>query len=86
MALRRRLDRLALASVSRERRLIVLEIDAIRRGDAELVDRTLAEAGLAPRPADLVVKVLRFGPPSGDPPCAVVRVGPLAPAAGGDVR
>ena len=42
--------------------------------------------GLAPRPTDLIVKVLRFGPPSGEPPCILVRVGPLAAAAGGGVR
>ena len=71
LGLRRRLDRLARDSASRERRLVVLEVDATGRGDAALVDRTLAEAGLAPRPEDLVVKLLRFGPPSGAPPCTL---------------
>jgi hypothetical protein len=84
--LHRRLDRLAHARARREARLIVLEVDADRRGDAALVDRTLAEAGLAPRPEDLVVKLLRFGPPSGAPPCTLVRVSPLEDGGAGGVR
>ena len=83
LGLRRRLDRLALAGAARERRLVVLEVEADRRGDAALVDRTLAEAGVEHRPEDLIIKLLRFGPPAGAPPCAVVRVSPLGDAAGG---
>jgi hypothetical protein len=83
LGLRRRLDRLALASASRERRLVVLALAADRRDDAALVDRALAEAGVEPRPKDLVVKVLRFGPPSGEPPCTLVRVSPLEGTTGG---
>jgi hypothetical protein len=86
-SLRRRLDRLAQVHARLEGRLIVLEADADRRADdAAAVTCALAEAGVEPRAEDLVVKLLRFGPPSGEPPGAVVRVGPLAPAAGGDVR
>ena len=84
--LHRRLDRLALASASRERRLLVLEVAADRRDDAALVDRALAAAGVAPRPTDLVIKLLRFGPPSCAPACAVVRVGPLGQVAQGGAR
>jgi hypothetical protein len=84
--LRRRLDRLALASASRERRLVVLELDADRRGDEALVDRTLAEAGVVPWPADLVIKLLRFDAPPDHPPCALVRVSPLYGATGGGGR
>jgi hypothetical protein len=86
VGLRRRLDRLALAGASRERRLAVLEIDATRRDDAALVDRALAEAGVEPRPADLVMKVLRFGPPSGGPPCTLLRVSPLEGGGAGGGR
>jgi hypothetical protein len=82
-ALHRRLDRLARAHARQERRLIVLEVDAARRGDAALVDRALAEAGVVPRPADLVVKLLRFDAPPDQPPCALVRVSPLDGTAGG---
>ena len=77
--LHRRLDRLAQASALRERRLVVLEVDAERRGDEALVDRALAEAGVEPGPTDLVVKVLRFGPPLGEQPCAVLMVGVRGP-------
>jgi hypothetical protein len=86
LGLHRRLDRLALASASRERRLIVVEVDADRRGEAALVDRALAAAGVEPPPADLVVKVLRFGPPSGAPPCAILPVGPLCSSREGAAR
>ena len=83
LGLHRRLDRLALAPARQERRLIVLEVDAERRGDEALVDRTLAEAGVVPRPADLLVKLLRFDAPPDHPPCALLRVSPLDGAAGG---
>jgi hypothetical protein len=73
-ALQHRLDRLAQAHARQELRLVVLEVDADRHGDAALVDRMFAEAGVELRPADLVVKVLRFGPPSGSPPRRVARV------------
>jgi hypothetical protein len=82
-SLHRRLDRLAHARARREARLVVLEVAADRRGDAALVDRALAQAGVEPRPEDLVIKLLRFGPPEDAPPCAVVRVSPLGDAAGG---
>jgi hypothetical protein len=82
-ALHRRLDRLARAHAGRERRLVVLEVDADRRTDEALIDRTLAEAGVVPRPEDLIVKLLRFAPPSGEPPCALVRESPLEGGAGG---
>jgi hypothetical protein len=54
-----------------------------RRADEALIGRTLAGAGVQPRPEDLVVRVLRFGPASGDPPCTLVRVNPLEGSTGG---
>ena len=81
--LHRRLDRLARVHARQERRLVVLEVDATRRGDSALLARALAAAGVEPWPTDLTAKARRFGPPSGEPACAVVRVGPLAGAAGG---
>jgi hypothetical protein len=83
MGLHRRLDRLAQAHARQERRLVVLEVDADRRADEAPIDRTLAEAGVVLRPADLVVKLLRFGAPPDHPPCAVLRVSALDGAAGG---
>jgi hypothetical protein len=81
--LHRRLDRLALASASRERRLVVLEVTPDRHGEVALVDGALADAGVEARPEDLVVKLLRFGPPSGEPPRTLLRVSPLEDSAGG---
>jgi hypothetical protein len=82
-ALHRRLDRLARAHARQERRMVVLELDADRRDDSALVDRTLAGEGIVPGPEDLIIKLLRFDPPADTPPCALVRVGPLEGSAGG---
>lgn len=73
----RRLTRLAQRHEHLIGRLIVVAVQAERACDDALLDATMADAGVDRTDADIVVKLKRFTPDSGRPPCALLAVHPL---------
>ena len=80
--LKRRLERLLERHPSAAGRAIVLEIEADRVDDKELVGATLAGAGVEPGENDILVLVRRLTAPPApneEPPCSLVSVSQMTP-------
>ena len=75
--LRRRLERLIECDPSTAGRMIVLGIEAERVDDGELVQATLAGAGIERFENDLTILIKRYGPHETGPACSLLSVSPL---------
>jgi hypothetical protein len=73
----RRLDRLS-AQISAGR-LITLNVAYERVDDADLINATLAAAGIEREDGDLLVLLKSYGTLDAQPPCTLQSVLPLAP-------
>ena len=76
--LRRRLERLIERDPSTAGRMIVVSIDAARVNDADLVQATLAGAGVERGASDLLVLVKKYGGVLAHTGCALVSISALA--------
>ena len=80
--LRRRLERLLERDPMTAGRMIVVSIDAERVTDADLVQATLAGAGVERGTNDLLVLVKAYGRAVADKGCALQSITALAPSRG----
>ena len=66
--------------------MIVVKIDAERVDDSDLVQATLAGAGIERVENDLTILLKRYGTREAEPPCTLMSVSPLTPKARSTLR